>query len=162
MLTTLTLAEIKLYQAIQNNPFTSLYSMQINMSSPKLLTMLAILLTITPFSYGFFNFNQQQHNQQQQNAKVSFEERFLNDKCSGYLCPDSEACVSTPNDCPCPFPSSQIRCSLPDGKHICISKPASHNPGINDIYDNSNTHDGISNEGVRDCGWVLKMATGKS
>ncbi|ORX34506.1 hypothetical protein BD324DRAFT_154723 [Kockovaella imperatae] len=32
---------------------------------------------------------------------------------AGYLCPGSLACVSTPADCPCPYPED-IKCILPD------------------------------------------------
>lgn len=38
-------------------------------------------------------------------------------RCTEYLCSDTLACVSEPNECPCPF-AEQTRCVLGDG-YVC-------------------------------------------
>lgn len=104
---------------------------------------------IIPFTYGFgMNFNQQQPN--------SFEDTVLYDPCPNYLCPDTLTCVKSAKDCPCPFPKSQMKCKLPNNKYICISKPASHDPKINEIYDDLVEGPKANLPGFRDCGWILK------
>lgn len=110
-------------------------------------------MTIAIGSGFLFNFNQHQ-NQEQQGAPQSFEDKYLNSKCGGYLCPDTMECVAQPKDCPCPFPSSQLRCVLPDNQYICISKPATHDEKLNEIYDDPVKGPKAKNKGVRDCGWV--------
>lgn len=116
-------------------------------------------LVMIPAAYGFlFNFNpnqQQQQQQQQEQAQSNFEDRYLNSDCNGYLCPDTMECVSQPNDCPCPFPKSQLRCVLPENRFICISKPTTHDEKLNEVYDDPLKGPKAKNKGIRDCGWVL-------
>ncbi|EDO17719.1 hypothetical protein Kpol_1033p23 [Vanderwaltozyma polyspora DSM 70294] len=128
--------------------------------------LFAILLLL-PYSQGFFNFQGNQRQQQQQhhqnaNPAEGFlsphEERALSNQCPGYLCPDTEECVDSPSSCPCPFPGSQLKCSLPDGTFVCISKPATDNEDINRKYDDLSGNSKIKFNGVRDCGWVYEMA----
>lgn len=53
--------------------------------------------------------------------------------CDGYLCVDTMSCVSSPVDCPCVFPNSQIKCVLPNKKsYVCISAPADGDPAPRD------------------------------
>lgn len=107
-----------------------------------------------PLTYGFrVNFGQQQ--QQQQEAR-SYEDTVLDNPCANYLCEDTLACVKSAKDCPCPFPKSQLKCKLPNNKYICISKPASHDPKVNEIYDDPVKGPKAKIAGFRDCGWVLK------
>ncbi|WLF78914.1 Long chronological lifespan protein 2 [Lodderomyces elongisporus] len=82
------------------------------------------------------------------------EEAMLNANCNTYLCPDTGICVDAPKFCPCPYPSSQLRCFLPDGRYVCISKPAGY--GIADKYNDPQTNFKIDakDDNIRDCGWV--------
>ncbi|QLG74530.1 hypothetical protein HG535_0G04130 [Zygotorulaspora mrakii] len=114
-------------------------------------------LLVMQCAFGFlFNFNpNQQQQQQQQQAQPSFEDIYLNNECNGYLCPDTMQCVSQPKDCPCPFPKSQLKCTLPNDRYICISKPATHDAALNEIYDDETRGSTAKKEEARDCGWVL-------
>lgn len=100
------------------------------------------------------------HHQQQQQPQFNMEHEVLNSNCPKYLCKDTLACVDGPNQCPCPFPSSQLRCVLPDGAFICISKPAGD---ISLQYSDPNTNYMIDaqNDDVRDCGWVKRAFSGQ-
>lgn len=110
---------------------------------------------IIPLTKGFrMNFGQQKQQQQQQHN--SYEDTVLDNPCPNYLCTDTLACVRSPKDCPCPFPKSQLKCVLPDNKYICISKPASHDPKINAIYDDPIKGPKANFPGFRDCSWVLE------
>lgn len=117
-----------------------------------------VLFIISGVSRAFiFNFNQQQ---QQQQPK-SYEESVLDNQCGQYLCPDTQACVASPNECPCPFPNSQLRCVLPNNNYVCISKPATHDQKLTEIYDDPLKGSQAHNSGLRDCGWVLEAYAGK-
>ncbi|QLQ82400.1 hypothetical protein HG537_0H01620 [Torulaspora globosa] len=115
---------------------------------------LAVLLVLVSSVSGFlFNFNQNQQ-QQEQKAPESFEDKYLNSECGGYLCPDTLECVPQPKDCPCPFPSSQLKCVLGHDQYVCISKPATHDDKLNAIYDDPIKGPKAKVKGMRDCGWV--------
>ncbi|SCV00176.1 LAME_0G08042g1_1 [Lachancea meyersii CBS 8951] len=117
--------------------------------------MLAIwALLLTSVSGFFFDFNQNGHQQHQQNPPASYEEQVLNNACGDYLCPDTLACVKNSWECPCPFPKSQLRCELPKGQYICISKPATQDEALNALYDDPAKGPRIRSSGLRDCGWV--------
>ncbi|CDR40893.1 CYFA0S05e05622g1_1 [Cyberlindnera fabianii] len=123
-----------------------------------------ILLLASTANAQFFNFfgnQQQQQQQQQQQPSVNFESSFLNNGCNRYLCPDTQACVNKPMDCPCPFPSSQLKCVLPDNSNfVCISKPATSDEKLNGLYDDPVKGPKAAVEGMRDCGWVNKAYNG--
>ncbi|CCE62257.1 hypothetical protein TPHA_0C01010 [Tetrapisispora phaffii CBS 4417] len=130
-------------------------------------SLVAYSLIFIPFTNAFFNFGgghnagHGQRNRENTAAQGSYEDRYLANNCQGYLCPDTLECVSYPSDCPCPFPASQLKCGLPDGNYICISKPASKDDAVNNIYDNPNQNSQFKMEGMRDCGWVLDEYYGK-
>jgi hypothetical protein len=123
--------------------------------------MLVSLLLLGVANASLFDFIQNQFmgNQPEQHNPHEFEANTLNSACLQYLCRDTLACVATPNDCPCPFPSSQLRCVLPDG-YICISKPAGD---ILAQYDDPNTNMDVDahDDAVRDCGWVRRAYNGQ-
>lgn len=127
-----------------------------------IITMLQIFYACTLLalvSANFFDFLQNQfHNTHEQ--RVNFEQQILDTDCSKYLCPGTMECVSGPNDCSCPFPSSQLRCVLPNGDHLCISKPAGD---LGSAYDepSSNWKVDAKDDNVRDCGWVKRAWAGK-
>lgn len=114
--------------------------------------MLLILLfsLFAPVYTFFFDFNNGQHERHQ----VSYEDSMLNQNCAGYTCPETQECVKTPANCPCPFPKSQLKCILPNGKYVCISKPATDDDSLNKIYDDPVRGPKMSSKGIRDCGWV--------
>lgn len=127
--------------------------------------MILILLT---FALGvhanFFNFfggfNQQEQHvpDGRLDTPEQFEEAMLNTRCQRYLCADTGICVDNPEQCPCPYPSSQLRCPLPNGKFLCISKPAGE---ISSNYDGSdNWKVDAKDNNVRDCGWVNRAYNG--
>lgn len=122
---------------------------------------LRYLLLIAVANAFQFNFNGnpfgQQQQQQQQRRPGSFEEHVLDNPCPQYLCPDTQTCVSGPHMCPCPFPSSQLRCVLPNERVMCISKPASHDEELSKIYDDPVKGPKAAVPGLRDCGWLLKQ-----
>ena len=123
--------------------------------------MLLILLCLSSSVSGFFfDFNQRGQQESQQQPSIPYEERVLNNECPEFLCPDTLACVKSAQDCPCPFPKSQLRCTLPDGQYVCISKPATHDAGLNGIYDNPEKGPKARNKGLRDCGWVENVYKG--
>ncbi|CAH2354371.1 long chronological lifespan protein 2 [[Candida] railenensis] len=124
------------------------------------------MILILPFLVGLanasiFDFFQNQFHTggQQEQQPEDFEQKILNSQCSNYICPDTSACVSSPNDCPCAFPNSQLRCVLPDAKYMCISKPAGE---VSYHYDdpNSNMDVDLQDDNVRDCGWVKRAYAG--
>ncbi|CAK7894299.1 long chronological lifespan protein 2 [[Candida] anglica] len=125
--------------------------------------MLVVLLFLIAGVSAFFGdfFNQHQNFQQQQaqpQTPEQVEQSVLNNGCKEYLCPDTLSCVRTPNDCPCKFPSSQLRCVLPDGSFMCISKPAGD---ISEKYNDPSNNWKIDAGGdVRDCGWVSRAWNG--
>lgn len=85
--------------------------------------------------FGFFDgfFGQQQQQQQAPPQRVNnlVENTYVDVACDKYLCEDTLACVATPNDCPCLFPDSQMKCPLPNGEgYVCISAPSNEDgPG---------------------------------
>ena len=110
------------------------------------------LLFVAGVSANFFDFFQQQFHGEapQDTSPEEFEANLLNDGCGKYFCPDTRTCVETPNDCPCPYPSSQLRCVLPNGEYLCISKPAGD---ISQLYLDPETNWKLDAGGdVRDCG----------
>lgn len=107
-------------------------------------------------SANFFDFFQ---NQQPQQQPQSFEERALLSDCGKYLCPDTLACVDAPNQCPCPFSSSQLRCVLPNNDYICISRPAGDYGGKYDDT-SSNWKVDAKDDAIRDCGWAIRAWKG--
>lgn len=125
-----------------------------NTSNSQMKYLLIIAVLASTSSAFIFDFNRGGQQQQQQQQQASYEDVVLNNACSKYLCPDTLACVSGPEECPCPFPKSQLRCTLPDGQYICISKPATHDSKLNGIYDDPIKGPKAKNKGLRDCGWV--------
>lgn len=89
------------------------------------------------------------HQMRQQPQAFDYQAQQLGSDCGKYLCPESFACVNEPAQCPCPFPDSQQKCVLPDGKnYVCISKT---NKG--ELKD-------FKGE-VRGCDWVFKAWKGQ-
>ncbi|SCU86213.1 LANO_0C07118g1_1 [Lachancea nothofagi CBS 11611] len=126
-----------------------------------MLAIFALLVSaVSAFFFDFNQGNQQQQQQHQQNPPVSYEDQVLNNACADYLCPDTLACVKSAQDCPCPFPKSQLRCPLPDGQYLCISKPATHDVNLNALYDDPLKGPKTRSKGLRDCGWVEKAYKG--
>lgn len=124
---------------------------------------LLLLWTISmPFTTSFrMNFGHQQQQQQQQ-RQHSYEDSVLNNPCKGYLCPDTLACVSKPQQCPCPFPKSQLKCivSTKDNSkknYYCISKPATNDLKLAELYDDPVKGPLINTPGIRDCGWIQEI-----
>lgn len=109
-------------------------------------------------SANIFDFIQNQFHHQQ--PDTNFEQQVLGSKCTKYLCPSTLECVSGPHDCSCPFPSSQLRCILPNGEPFCISKPAGDFDGAYDDPEKNWKVDAKKDD-VRDCGWVKRAWLGK-
>lgn len=108
---------------------------------------------------SLFDFLQNQFHQATQPGSADFEAEILNSNCNQYLCPDSLECVEEPKLCPCSFPSSQLRCFLPNGNFICISKPAGDVAGnYNDPSNNWKVD--AKDDNIRDCGWVSRKYKG--
>lgn len=121
------------------------------------LTLSLVAMSVTAQFFNPFG----QHHQQQQQARVSHEDSILNNQCSDYLCPDTQECVKSALDCPCPFPKSQLKCVYPGKKDfVCISKPASKDPKVNAQYDDPVKGPKVSIKGYRDCGWVERVYKG--
>ncbi|CUM68508.1 uncharacterized protein PRCAT00006234001 [Priceomyces carsonii] len=111
-------------------------------------------------SASLFDFiNHQFGHQQQQQDPLDYENSVLNAACDKFVCPETSICVDEPKFCPCPFPSSQLRCFLPNGQHICISKPAGE---ISANYRDPKTNWKIDakDDDIRDCGWVNRAVKG--
>ncbi|ODV80129.1 long chronological lifespan protein 2 [Suhomyces tanzawaensis NRRL Y-17324] len=130
-----------------------------------MFSKLAVLfITLTLVSANFFNlFNNFGHGGNREGRAQNPEEHenaMLNGNCGRYLCPDTGICVDAPKFCPCPFPSSQLRCFLPDGRYLCISKPAGE---IAANYDDAATNWKVDakDDNVRDCGWVNRAWKGE-
>lgn len=118
--------------------------------------ILVSLFTITAASLFDFiqnHFHEDPQNEAKRKSPLEYENNFLNTPCDGYLCPDTKICVEASKFCPCPYPSSQLRCFLPDGQYICISKPAGD---ISMKYDDPKTNWKVDakDDNIRDCGWV--------
>lgn len=109
---------------------------------------------------GLFNFMQDQFHHQENHNRVSYEQRVLDSQCDKYVCPGTLECVGHPQDCPCPYPSSQMRCILPNGQPLCISKPSGDQDGK---YDDpaKNFKLDAKDDSVRDCGWAKRAWEGK-
>lgn len=137
--------------------------------------MLGLITVIILFSislveasiFDFFNQHQQQqqqHHQQQEeggrfNNPLDYENEVLETNCNKYLCPDTSICVDSPKFCPCPYPSSQLRCFLPNSRYVCISKPAGD---FNGEYDDPSVNWKIDakDDNIIDCGWVNRAWKG--
>ncbi|GMM51467.1 Lcl2 protein [Starmerella bacillaris] len=99
-----------------------------------MVSILVLLLTPCAAQFGgFFDHVFQNQGQRQERpaggaSKVvnNMVENTYNDlECNRFLCEDTLVCVDGPNDCPCPFPDSQLRCELPNNQgYVCISKPS--------------------------------------
>lgn len=124
-----------------------------------LLKSIIVLAYFSLVSANMFDFFQNQFQGGQEN-QVSFEDQVLENSCGKYLCPDTLKCVKGPKDCPCPFPSSQMKCILPNGQHVCISKPAGSFGGKYDDLEKNWKVD-AKDDKVRDCGWVKRAWEGK-
>ena len=127
--------------------------------------LVTLLLLITLTSANLFDFINHQFGGGSQHAQgvknpQDYENLMLNTQCNKYLCPDTGICVDAPKFCPCPYPSSQLRCFLPDGRYVCISKPAGE--GISEKYDDPKTNFKIDakDDNRRDCGWVSRAWRG--
>lgn len=119
--------------------------------------MLALLGLATA---NLFDFLQNQYNNNQGDSGPSFEEQVLLSSCAKYVCPDTNTCVAGPKDCPCPFPSLLLRCVLPNGEYVCISRPTGEFEGKYDDPKKNWKVDAKSDD-VRDCGWVKRAWEGK-
>lgn len=117
------------------------------------LTFITFLLFAEVFA--FFNFFQNQQPQQE----LSFEDKILASDCNQFLCPDTLACVESPNKCPCPLLESHMKCVLPNSDYVCISRPAGD---FNGNYDDPTTNWQVDakDDNVRDCGWVSRAWQG--
>lgn len=118
-----------------------------------LLNSFASLALIGLAAANLFDFL---HNQnQQQPQRESLEQQIFASGCANYLCPDTLECEASPQKCPCLFPSSQLRCVLPNGEYLCISKPAGAFDGK---YDDPklNWKVDAKDDNVRDCGWITR------
>lgn len=119
--------------------------------------IICILFTLTYVSANLFDFIQHQFQgsgqQAQRQTPGEYESANLNSGCSKYLCPETSICVEDPKFCPCPYPSSQLRCFLPNGRYVCISKPAGE---VSLKYSDPKTNWKIDakDDDIRDCGWV--------
>ncbi|SGZ49823.1 CIC11C00000002772 [Sungouiella intermedia] len=120
-----------------------------------LLKFIYTSMLLALVSANLFDFFQNQFNQQKQDSAVDIEQKILESKCSKYLCPGTLECVTGPKDCSCPFPSSQMRCILPNGEPLCISKPAGDFDGKYDDPNNNWKVDAKKDD-IRDCGWVKR------
>lgn len=127
------------------------------------LQIICISFALQSVSAFFFDGHHQQQQQQGHNDQdaMTYQQRFLDNGCPHYLCPETLACVKKESDCPCPFPNSQLKCQLPNGRRVCISKPATHDAALNDIYDDPVKGPMQRTDGLRDCGWVLDAYQGK-
>lgn len=125
----------------------------------RLVLVLMTVLTVASADIFDFFHNQQQQQHQQQHQQFNLEQNVLDSQCTAYLCPDTLTCVGTPKECPCPFPSSQLRCVLPNKEYICISKPAGNFEGKYDDQ-SSNWKVDAKDDSVRDCGWVKRAWLG--
>ncbi|CAK9437328.1 uncharacterized protein LODBEIA_P17060 [Lodderomyces beijingensis] len=130
--------------------------------------IISLVLILTLASANLFDFINNQFgghggNSKQQGVRSpqEYENAMLNSGCNKYLCADTGVCVDSPKYCPCPFGSSQIRCHLPNGRYMCISKPAGE--GIADNYNDPNTNFKIDakDDNIRDCGWVNRAWKGQ-
>lgn len=120
------------------------------------------LQAVSGFFFDSGHQNRQQQQQQQQQRDVgSYQQMFLDNDCPHYLCPQTLDCVRQKSYCACPFPNSQLKCNLPNGQVICISKPATHDPTLVEIYDDPVMGPAQRTEGFRDCGWILDVYDGK-
>ncbi|KAF7581233.1 hypothetical protein FOB63_003870 [Clavispora lusitaniae] len=122
--------------------------------------ILYLLVLCGAVSASIFNFMHDQYQHQEPRHEVSFEQRVLESNCDKYLCPGTLECVARPQDCPCPYPSSQMRCVLPNGDPLCISKPTGD---YNGKYDDpaKNWKVDAKDDNVRDCGWVKRAWEGR-
>lgn len=96
---------------------------------------LALILSLAAPCFAQFGFFDQMFNQGggRQEKRVGNNEKKVNNiventyndqQCDKYLCEDTLQCVDGPNDCPCMFPDSQMKCVLPNKQgYVCISKP---------------------------------------
>lgn len=125
--------------------------------------IISVLLAVTMVSANLFDFIQNQfHGGQQQAQRQTpdeYESSVLNSRCAQYLCPDTSICVESAKFCPCPYPSSQLRCFLPNGRYVCISKPAGE---VSSNYNDpkSNWKIDAKDDDIRDCGWVSRAWKG--
>lgn len=101
-----------------------------------------MIMGVVPTEAFFDQFFQQQQQQGQHRrggGDVAYDERFYRKECQGYICPDTLSCVKRPVDCPCPFPDSQIKCTIPGSKkgsdtYVCISKGERDCKFVNNAY----------------------------
>ncbi|KTW29735.1 hypothetical protein T552_00942 [Pneumocystis carinii B80] len=84
---------------------------------------------------GYFHifdkfFQKNQKEDQELFGQDWLRKKFQSVSCSDqqYLCSDTLQCVNHPANCPCPFPTSQVRCSLGNGGYICVSLSEEHDP----------------------------------
>ncbi|KAK6204784.1 long chronological lifespan protein 2 [Scheffersomyces amazonensis] len=133
-----------------------------------MITILTTFLIFISFAnanlFNFFNnFGGQDGGHNNQEGQVQTPEEYengkLNTRCNRYLCEDTGICVDAPKFCPCPYPSSQLRCFLPDGRYLCISKPSGNHDGKYDDP-NSNWKVDAKDNNIRDCGWVSRAWRG--
>jgi hypothetical protein len=126
--------------------------------------LLALFISLSVVSANFSdffnnNFGGQEKQEGVVKSPLDYENAMLNARCDKYLCTDTGLCVDAPKFCPCPYPSSQLRCFLPDGKYLCISKPAGE---ISSKYNDPATNWKVDakDDDVRDCGWVARAWRG--
>ncbi|AET39339.1 Lcl2p Ecym_4275 [Eremothecium cymbalariae DBVPG len=125
-----------------------------------MLPQLLFLVLLSPIQAFFFDFGHGQQQQQEAQTNVGYEDAILNQECATYVCPVTRECVPNPAACPCPYPKTQMKCVLPNGQFVCISKPATHDEQLNQVYDDPVKGPKARNKGVRDCGWVQSAYKG--
>lgn len=123
------------------------------------LLQFVFLLAVCHASLFDFIQNQFGGGSQAQRSPEGYENEVLNANCDKYLCPGTSLCVDAPKFCPCPYPSSQLRCFLPDGRYLCISKPAGDAAANYDDPRNNWKVD-AKDDSIRDCGWVSRAWKG--
>lgn len=121
-------------------------------------------LALVSVCSGFFNFfHQGQETRPPSQGRVAsaqdHEQAIFELSCSRYLCPDTGICMDRPSLCPCPYPSSQLRCELPGDRYLCISKPLGDRADEY-IDENSNWKIDANDDTIRDCGWVKRAWKG--
>lgn len=130
----------------------------------KLVSLAVFLFIIQLAVANFFDFFHQEQRQPEgrNNNPFDYEQHVLQTHCDKYLCPDTLICVEAPKFCPCKYPSSQLRCFLPDGRYLCISKPSGEEFG--DKYNDPQLNWKIDakDDNVRDCGWVNRVWRGQA
>ncbi|QSL64897.1 hypothetical protein MERGE_002201 [Pneumocystis wakefieldiae] len=95
-----------------------------------ILSIFVFAGAVLGYFHVFDSFFQKNKDKQELFDKDWLREKFQSASCSDqkYLCSDTLQCVNHPANCPCPFPTSQARCSLGNGGYICVSLSEENDP----------------------------------